>query len=392
MFKYKRSVLFLILLSLAFALIAGGKLPYFLFYTVLLVTVVSYLWTSVIVRRLKITQRTAKEHACVGEDIELQTHVSNRSFLPIPFIEVINEAYKRITGAAPRGSVIFIKPFGSKIITHNLKCKYRGVYHLGPVSISISDIFGIFAWNRTLNCDGELRVYPRVAKLKAFPIKPARTYGTATSPHKMYEDGYSISDIKKYHPGDSFRKIHWKVSARKGSLNVRNFDMCGNEEEVVFLNFNSLDFNSIYRLDIEEKAVECAAAVIFYALHNNIDTSLYVNCSNTVDTKGKDLRDFRKFMQEFIVIKSDGLTSFSELLGLKSKSLTRGSTVVLITPHIDKASIDRIIQLKEKRFDVIIIYIAMENLSEDYSMILSNIGIKLYKVEARDDVKTQLEG
>jgi len=392
MFKYKKSVLFLILLALVFALVAGGKLPYFLFYCIFLVVVLSYLWAFMTVKRLNITQEPDRGYISTGEELQIKTHIKNRSFLPIPFIEITNNIAEKISATPLKSHVISIKPFGSKTIVHNIKCKYRGIYTLGPVTISISDIFGIFTWNKTLQCEGRLYIYPKVVKLNNFIIKPARTFGTVAAKNKMYEDNSSVSDIKKYNPGDSFRKIHWKVSAKKGSLHVKNFDMCGNMEISIFLNLFSLHYSNIYRLDMEEKAVECAASIIFYALSRNISSNLYVNCNNTLDTRGRDMRDFKKFMEEFIVVKSNGHTSFREYLELKSRNLTSGSSVVLITPHMDKDLLDIIIQLKEKRFNVIIVYIMVENLSEDILKIITSAGIKFYKVGTGDNVKGLLEG
>ena len=38
------------------------------------------------------------------------------------------------------------------------------------------------------------------------------------------EDLNAPSDIRSYQPGDAMKKIHWKLSLRKGELMVRKFD------------------------------------------------------------------------------------------------------------------------------------------------------------------------
>jgi uncharacterized protein (DUF58 family) len=392
MFRYKKSALFMLAGSFIFALLGGGRLPYFVFYALSLSVVFSYSWTRMIINRLNFSQRTMSDYAYVGDEVEVRTMIFNESFLPAACIEISDEMVKRISGKPALCNVVSLAPLDSRCVVEKFKCKYRGYYMFGPVDVNISDILGLFTWRREIKCAGSLPVYPRVAALKNFNIRPMQMFGTVSTKQNANEDYSSISDIRNYYPGDSFKKIHWKVSAKKGSLYVKNFEMSGSAESYIFLNLSQYDYNDIYRNDIEEKAVECAASIVYYMLGKNINTGMYSNGKNISYIRGRDIKEFKKFMEELITVKSNGLIPMEELLESRSRLMPRGSSIILITPSLNERLVDKIVQMSESEFDVTIIYIMVEELKKEYKDVLEHYKIKLYSVGIRDDVKASLEG
>lgn len=396
MFKFKKASIFIVGASLIFALLGGGMLPYFLLYTVILVVGLSFLWSMSVAKKLAVNLRIMKEYVYVSDEVEIKTMVYNESLLPLPCVEVRNEMIKDMTGKTPSNNVLSLMSLDSRSVVDKIQCKYRGFYNFGPVNIKVTDLFGFFSWNRQIRCSGNITVYPKVAELERFDTRPMQLFGTVTTAQKANEDYTSISDIRKYYPGDSFKKIHWKVSARKGSLHVKNFDMSGSAESNIFLNLYKNDYADIYRADLEEKAVECAVSIINYMLHRNINTGLYSNGSRIVYTRGRDLKEFKKFMEELITVKSNGSVPMEELLETRSRLMSRGSSIILITPGLSERLKDKIAQLSEIGFDVITVYICVDREDEEqYNSIvnyLENYNIKLCKVGINDDVKASLEG
>lgn len=392
MFKYKKSIVLMLFGSLTFALLFGGKFPYYLFYTVLLAVSISFLWTWVTVRKIHFPDDVERISAYVGDEVNIGLTVQNRSILPIPFVEMECTVISSISGNPLRSRILSMMPYSKKTLEDRVFCRYRGIYPLGPVRVSVSDVFGFFTWHRNVKCSGEILVYPRVVKLQNFSLKPSKSYGTVSTRKKANEDFSSVSDIRRYYPGDSFKKIHWKVSARKGSLHVKNFHMSGSGEVGIFLNMFLSDYDDLYRTELEEKAVECTASIVYYALSKNINTGLFINSSQIIYERGRDLKEFKRFMEGLIKVKSSRATSFTEMVELKSRLLMSGSSIILVTPAIRWDIVDKIVLLKKMGFDVTIIYIMLEDLDEEYNKTIKNCGIRLYKIGIKDDVKTALEG
>lgn len=392
MFKYKKSVIFMLAASFVFALIWGYKFAYYTFYMVIVTIGLLYFWTRTVVKRLDFTQRALKEFAYVGDSFEIKTMVYNESFLPVPFVEIKNQMADYISGTAMPNSVVSLMPFDSKSIFDRVVCKYRGYYSFGPIDVNISDIFGLFSWNRKVKCEGFVSVFPKVIRLDKFSVKPMQTFGTVTTKQRADEDYSSISDIRKYYPGDSMKRIHWKVSAKKGNLHVKNFEMSGSSEAYIFLNLYHSSYNEVYRLDTEEKAVECATAIIYYMLSKNIDTGFYSSGQKLVYTRGRDLNEFKKFMEELIRVKSCGTIPMEDLLESKARLIPKGSSIVIVTPEVSGRLVEKIVELRETGYDVIIVYIAVEDLNPEYKKIIDHYGIRFCRVGLSDDIKSSLEG
>lgn len=379
--------------SFAFALLIGGELPYFVFYIMLLAVAVSFFWTILNIKMIHLSQETAKKTAYVGESVEIETLVDNKGLLPAPFVELKNEMIRPVTGKSPLSNIVSIMPLNSMSIVETLKCRYRGFYPMGPVEMTITDVLGIFSWTKRISCPGLLTVYPRIWKLQSFRINPGQTLGTMNSNKKTCEDYSSISDIRKYYPGDSFKRIHWKVSARKGMLHVKNFDMSGSAQAFLFLDMFQGGYNNIYRDDMEEKAVESAVSIIYYTLSKNINTGLFANCEKMMYIWGRDLKEFKKFIEGLVRLKSDGLTPVEELLESRRRLIPPGSSVIIITPVMCQDLIDRIVPLKEMGFDVSLVHIIMRGPEEEnIKDILSKLDVRVYSIGINDDVKASLEG
>lgn len=393
MLKYKKSIIFIIFpASFLFALFGGGSLPYYIFFIILMTIIVSLVYTVIISKKIEITQKPAKNYYHVGDLLETRTVVYNESILTIPYIEIKNDIVKNIAGIKPKGSIVYILPFDSKTIIDKMNCKYRGYYSYNTIKINISDIFGIFSIAKDIKCNELITIYPKITKLNRFNIKSLQIYGTASTRKKANEDYSSITDIRKYYPGDSLKKIHWKVSAKRNMLHVKNYEMNGSAETDIFINFRGEDYYEPKRMDIEEKIVECAVAIINYMLERNISTYLFGSDKRYIYIKGRDLKTFKSFMDELITVKSNGDILFNQFLESRSKLLSKGSSIIIITPLINEKYLEKIIGIKEYGMDVIIIYVSDKDIDTYNLNIINKYKIRYFKVTINGDVKAVLEG
>jgi vacuolar-type H+-ATPase subunit F/Vma7 len=131
-------------------------------------------------------------------------------------------------------------------------------------------------------------------------------------------------------------------------------------------------------------------------LLKNINTALYTNCSRITYTRGRDLKELKKFMEELITVKSNGTVPMEELLEARSRLISRGSSIIIVTPGLGSRLSDKLAQLKEAGFDVIVVYITVESSSNEqlkgHMDLLEGLNIRTYRVGINDDVRTSLEG
>jgi uncharacterized protein (DUF58 family) len=91
----------------------------------------------------------------------------------------------------------------------------RGGYEWNHLTVKVSDPFGIFVTNKTIEAPERIFIQPRVKKFRPFQIHPWKTLSSPGSiPTRKSGCGTNFYGIREYHPGDPLRTLDWKKTAR----------------------------------------------------------------------------------------------------------------------------------------------------------------------------------
>jgi uncharacterized protein (DUF58 family) len=117
-------------------------------------------------------------------------------------------------------SVIDVPAQSTVIATASVSAARRGVLRPGRLTVSTRFPLGLFrAWSY-VHLDARCIVYPRPA-LPGAPLPP-------TQPHAAHGTGRAFGNddfagLRRYHPGDSPRRVAWKAAAREENLFTKQF-------------------------------------------------------------------------------------------------------------------------------------------------------------------------
>src|SRR5258708_27489914 len=89
-----------------FAYITGIRLAYSLLYALILIFVVSYFWSRLAGENLSVVRTSPEGQYQVGDDFEEQFAIENRSWIPVPLIELTD--FSNLPGYDP-GRVFSLK-------------------------------------------------------------------------------------------------------------------------------------------------------------------------------------------------------------------------------------------------------------------------------------------
>ncbi|SKA93429.1 Uncharacterized conserved protein, DUF58 family, contains vWF domain [Caloramator quimbayensis] len=391
MFKVKKSAILLLFIFFITSRIAGGKIPYLIFNIIFLTFLLSFIWASYIKRKITVFQKYDDKDYYVDDYIEIKSIIDNDTLLPTPQIEVVDKTIKKFSKEEPTTFIFSLMPLCREFTFENFKLKYRGIYELGPLEIKITDVFGIFSWKYKIYSSVNLKVYPRVREINFFSLNSMQSYGTLNTLQKAYEDNTSISDIRKYNEGDNFKRIHYKVSAKKGELYIKNYDMTGSASAFIFLDFNSNCFLGENSKELEERAVESAASIAAYLLKKAVSLNLYVNSSNVYYTSIRDTKDIKSLLDILCEIKPAGKSEIRDLIEKRIKFIKKGSTLIIITGNITIKDVETYCYIKESGYDFIIIYVSDFIIERDLKERILTNGIIMYKISSNSDIKEALE-
>lgn len=154
--------------------------------------------------------------------------------------------------------------------------KQRGVITIGPASTVRSDPLALFRRQRTWDDAHTLFIHPETTRLPSTSTGFIRDLEGNPS-RTIVSDDLSFHAIREYEPGDSRRHIHWKSTAKTGTLMVRQYEETRRSEMVVALASRGDEYRNP---DEFELAVSATGSLGLRALQDGRD--LRVNLSDEV--------------------------------------------------------------------------------------------------------------
>jgi len=169
----------------------------------------------------------------------------------------------------------------------------RGVYPLPDIVLVTSFPFGLIECRRRISDGSEIVVYPRVLPARTALIEQAE--GRADILKTSIGDGDEFFSLREYIPGDDFRRVAWKASARSSTLLVRDLE----RQTSRFVLFT---FDTRWRPDIVgfedhfESAIEVIASLAFTLLARQY-TVAFVSSDDTLP-EGEGQTQFIKLLEK----------------------------------------------------------------------------------------------
>lgn len=106
----------------------------------------------------------------------------------------------------------------------------RGRLTAQPIHVSSAAPFGLLAYDKPCAVSGELLVLPALGVadaegLRRWLLRHAGGDGRARKLlHRVTTDQADVRGVRPYRPGDPIRTVHWRSSARRRQLMVREYD------------------------------------------------------------------------------------------------------------------------------------------------------------------------
>ena len=121
-------------------------------------------------------------------------------------------------------------------LPHGLQVTRRGRHPLGPFSLVVRDLFGLFHARRTIIDDLQVVGIPAITTVGPFAIRQAGIAPDGTLVGTGAATGGDIGPLARpYVSGDDMRRVHWRASARAGALMTREDEPAAAHTAVIVL-------------------------------------------------------------------------------------------------------------------------------------------------------------
>jgi len=353
MTQSQRIVLILLAVSLFAGAATGNQLYYQFAYLWLFVFVGSWLWSVLSLRNVNV-RRTAKAlRAQVGQIYEERYDLEINDSLPRLWIEVRDES--NLPGTEGSRVLTMIRGRQGRTYLARTRLLQRGAFNLGPTVLAFSDLFGLFPREKKFPVQETLVVYPMMVEVENIPNPPGLLPGGEALRRRTHQVTPNAAGVRDYVHGDALNRIHWLSSARRSRLMVKEFELDPLADVWIFLDGSrrvqagtTNPVEEVRGLDLwqrtfvprlspstEEYAVSAAASLTRAYLRRGRAVGLVIAGQHmTLLPPDRSGRQLGKVLEALAVLKADGQIPLYALIESQARHITRGSTVILITPDV----------------------------------------------------------
>jgi uncharacterized protein (DUF58 family) len=369
----RRNVLYVLLVfCLVAGAISGRTFLFNLAYALGAILAGAFLWSWTAINWLGIARRTHARRAQVGHPLDEAFEVHNRGLLPKLWIEIHDHS------DLPNHHASHVVP--TLMPRHRYRwetrtiCSRRGQFTLGPMTILSGDPFGLFQFPRKIGATSRIIVYPPTVPIHRFATPAGTLSGGEAVRQRTHFVTTNASGVREYQPGDSFNRIHWRSTARKNRLLVKEFELDPLADMWLFLDlsFESLVARPQAALNngnlfappphlppsTEEYGITIAASLAQYFVNKGRALGFVTYAPDReIVQPDRGPRQLTRILEILAVAHSETYLSLQQMLTLEANHLARGTTAIIITASQDVAWIDEAHRLVRRGMRVICILI-----------------------------------
>jgi uncharacterized protein (DUF58 family) len=353
---------FLLALLLLAAALAKGGFAFTIIYLFLGVYIISLFWTRKSAKNLS-CERKFEKRAFWGEEVTVQLDIRNKGLLPIPWLLVYESLPVELSAGRSIKRVLSLGPHGSTKVVYTLNAYKRGYYRIGPFTIKLGDTLGMADIQEWEKQPEAITVYPRIIPITKLNLPSLSPLGTLRYHQPIFEDPSRARGKRDYVASDSLRRVDWKATATTGRLQVKLFEPSIALQTVIFLNLNSSEYGTRHHIDATELAIVIAASLANYVVLQKQAVGLITNGINAQSDKPltqtipsrKGHGQLMHILDLLARVQCTTAHPLTEMLNKETPNLPWGTTVVIITGHIDEALFDEIFHVQRQGQNVVMI-------------------------------------
>ena len=185
------------------------------------------LWTRLAGRPVTVRRRLPQAERYEGDDVQVRLEVElENAIAPATFVvrERISKLGEHETQLPARGGKAYV-----------LDALARGRYAFEETSVAIEDPFGLDRVEQTVAAPGAFLVYPRLVELDRLFSEAGHLGRDGRHLLLRRPAGFDLHSVREYERGESLRKVHWRSTAKRAQLMVKELEDSPRDEVAVVL-------------------------------------------------------------------------------------------------------------------------------------------------------------
>lgn len=295
---------------------------------------IALVFTWVFFPQIRLTRKLYPAATHAGEHATVELSIRNQRWLPLLSAR-LSDRFGSLETIGFEISALL--PRRSAEARYRIACQQRGVFQVGPGSVTVTDPFGLARLSRGAGLTDQIIIYPAVEVLSGIPVVRGRDPAIhASRPEFSHQGGEDFFTLREYQTGDDLRRVHWPSSARRDDLIIRQMESPWQSRALVLLDLRQTSYQD---QDSFEQAVSGAASVVRHLNASGFDAELWAGGSETIP-----LEHYRTAMERLAQVRTLthlDLTSVATRIGRSG----RGGALFLVSgiPDHDLLGVHRVL-------------------------------------------------
>ncbi len=188
--------------------------------------------------RLSLVRTVNPQLITAGNPATVTLSMTNEGRTPSGVL-MLEDHVPYVLGTRPRFVLEGIGHGWRRDVTYQIRSDVRGQYEIGPMTVRVSDPFGLVELGRSFRTTVPITIIPRTVPLPQVPIGGAWTGSGDNRPRAFATGSAEDVTVREYRRGDDLRRVHWLSSARTGELMVRREEQPWQSRATLFLDNRS---------------------------------------------------------------------------------------------------------------------------------------------------------
>ncbi|HEX2029054.1 MAG TPA: DUF58 domain-containing protein [Nitriliruptorales bacterium] len=196
-------------------------------------------------------------------DGEVVLDLRNDGRLPTAAL-VVEDLAPAVLADPPRFVLDPLPSGATRQLVYPLRGRQRGRYTIGPALVNLRDPFGVAQRPVRFGGTVEVVVYPPVWALPDV-LPPLGRQGTSYdgAPRPVATSG-EFANVREYVRGDDLRKVHWRCTAHRGKLMIKQEESPQDVEATLLLDVRRDAHRGVGPGSTFEQAVETVASAAYH--------------------------------------------------------------------------------------------------------------------------------
>ncbi|MGG2015212.1 DUF58 domain-containing protein [Bacillus sp. S10(2024)] len=327
-----------LVLTFVYAMLQGGFVSWFLFYSTIPFWLYSLLLPFFALRDVEVSRITNQKEYMAGEVFISTITIKRKLPFPILYLVVEDELpphFTSCTQTKANKTILFPGLKRTFSFQYAIDTIPRGEHTFSSVRIKTGDLFGITEKETTFSVSDTFLVYPRYVDIKYRQLENHFEQGALSANIYLAKDSTVSVGVRDYIPGDRFSWIDWKTTARTNNIMTKEFEEQRSNNVMIFMDRTPSP--------LFELVVSFTASVVKAVLKQNSPASFVsVGKERTIFPLDNGDIQLQQIFFHLAKVQADSIFPFSQCVEMELRKMYQPITIFLVTsdlsPDIQKAA------------------------------------------------------